>query len=1112
MADKKIQYILDVDPTTGVAGVKRFTGEVERGTERAKEKTLSLRDAVAAIGFGYVAKQLVDFGASAVREFGRAEAAAFGLQRATGANFADLTRRSEQLAAATRGLFAGDEIKRSITTNFKMMERLGLSADQVFAVVSRGADQAAIKNRTLEDTSQALFNALRGEAESAKSLGVDLSDTYMKTVAFNGALADSWDRLTAGEKAQLRYQQAMEQTSHTVGAAADKVDTIEGSIQAANVAWGNMTERLGKELTPAVKDLAKTFSDDLFPQLEKTMGVVGPIAADAIKFWSKTLAEAAGFWADTLVTTPDQAFTQLKAKEFELENRLKDTQRRKRLLSQGIGEIGTNAGTMNLRESEIEGELRQVKAQLALFQSVENAKVAASRAAAEEIAKQEQSSTATAKQELTIQEAQASASARKAAAAKVQTSQKAAEDQKKIETDFLRYSQRATMSATDFEIEEAYREYDAWIALGQNKEEAYQALLGRLGQITDRAAAQEVKAAEKLEKDLSKISQGFTADFTRDWTQMIENFPSAGELAARAVQDTFSEVQKSISNFMQTGQLDFEAFAQQVVATWANMAAQLATQQIVVSLTAAVGGGAAAAGAAGAGAAGAGAAGAGAAGAAGAGAVTLPAIGAVVATVVGAYTSAWLGREGAGRAGINGANEKGIATTIAGFLLGGPLGGVFGAGMALDGGMFGGGKDESKQTKWGVKDAQKDPVAAIAELAKKFADFAKKGDSAAAGFVLQQIDDINDRFIKNSDISAALKGQWDKLTDAAFQAGRAVEEFGVGSEQATAATAELQRQATATTIAMTLGGEASSEAAQAAAELAIQSNNAATAAQTELDAMSRLADTLYRASENTWALSQSAQAAEVAQKMLAMAADLTYEKYQQLQGAYQRLTDIEKERKALMDELLAGATSERYAEIQAQLINLNKEAASLIGTMTGTNGPQDETAAAMDKVGASADQAAGKTSKLSTTLEKAAKSANVAAGQVDQLRKSLEELPADTWVRVEFNAKPKTRLHSGRFSTDIEPWETEAVIRRDEDVVPPERRVPYARAVLAQAGAAMADSGGMASAPLRSSVTVTAPIIIDGRRVAEAVIPIQLEMSRSGITVVDSRGVGSGLK
>ena len=175
------------------------------------------------------------------------EAEAERLQKVTGFLAADFER------AALMGW--------SLTANYDMQTK------QIQKLLPVAADLAATSPfkdiQTTSDAFQRLEGALRGEAESSERLGLTLNDTYMKTIAFDGSLKDTWETMAQAEKAQWRYKEIFNQTQGVQGAAEKQITEGDyaGEMRQLRTVWMNLGLELGRELIPAATGAAKALRE-----------------------------------------------------------------------------------------------------------------------------------------------------------------------------------------------------------------------------------------------------------------------------------------------------------------------------------------------------------------------------------------------------------------------------------------------------------------------------------------------------------------------------------------------------------------------------------------------------------------------------------------------------------------------------------------------------------------------------------------------------------------------------------------------------------------------------------------------------------------------------------
>ncbi len=171
-------------------------------------------------------------------------------------------------------IYSQSELKEAASRTVDMTKRLGLEKEQMKEVIARSADLAAGKT-DLAGAVERVTAALRGEAEASEYLGLTLNETYVKSwYEARGAIQGAWKDLTDLEKAQIRYQVFLEQSSGLQGKAAESIHTIAG-------AWQFLTSRLNDSISNN-KDLAASLQE-LAAILTDNAGGIGDFAASLVK-------------------------------------------------------------------------------------------------------------------------------------------------------------------------------------------------------------------------------------------------------------------------------------------------------------------------------------------------------------------------------------------------------------------------------------------------------------------------------------------------------------------------------------------------------------------------------------------------------------------------------------------------------------------------------------------------------------------------------------------------------------------------------------------------------------------------------------------------------------
>lgn len=209
------------------------TGAQQMGvaTEQAAQKsTRGMRDTAKAaddlkvaaaaltVGFGMAARAAAD-------ETRQRDA----LNRLYGESADQINELSEAIQDNTN--FSNDAARQAAITGATLAQNYELSADQIGVLIQRSADLAQIHGIDLADAMSRVSGAIRGEGEAAELLGLNMSDAAVAAEAASRGL-EGWNTtMTEAEKAAFRYELVLEQTTGTMGAAADAADTTAGSVR-----------------------------------------------------------------------------------------------------------------------------------------------------------------------------------------------------------------------------------------------------------------------------------------------------------------------------------------------------------------------------------------------------------------------------------------------------------------------------------------------------------------------------------------------------------------------------------------------------------------------------------------------------------------------------------------------------------------------------------------------------------------------------------------------------------------------------------------------------------------------------------------------------------------
>lgn len=184
------------------------------------------------------------------------------------------------------------EIKEAISNQADLYQGMGFTADEAYElskqVTTLGYDLASFNNVNDAQAIDAMTKALMGETESAKMLGVNLTDTIMETSEFTKATGKSWKELSMAEKAQVRYQEAVKQSQNAMGDAertsdgfTNQMKRLKGNFYDLGVQIGNVflpiANTVVTEFNKMLSGVTKLISEN--PKLAQTIAGIGTTLA-----------------------------------------------------------------------------------------------------------------------------------------------------------------------------------------------------------------------------------------------------------------------------------------------------------------------------------------------------------------------------------------------------------------------------------------------------------------------------------------------------------------------------------------------------------------------------------------------------------------------------------------------------------------------------------------------------------------------------------------------------------------------------------------------------------------------------------------------------------------
>ncbi|MCA1572413.1 MAG: hypothetical protein LC798_19355, partial [Chloroflexi bacterium] len=256
-------------------------------------KAGTLLKAGAVLGAGVAAKELGEFGISAIQAASSLEEAINRVNVVFGENAqvvhdwaagaSDDFGQSQRAAEAAAGTFGN------------MFAAMGLGSRQSLmmsqAIVELGSDVASLTDLPIPEVLDRLRSGLLGEQEAVERLGVNMSETRIKAEGLAMGIGNGTRMLTAAEKAVVAYAIIMEDTALAQG----DFDRTSGSLanqqRQLTANWEDMQAELGQKLLPMAIEFFQFLNDTGIPAMVGLSEIVGEGFSDAAGFFIGAMAD-----------------------------------------------------------------------------------------------------------------------------------------------------------------------------------------------------------------------------------------------------------------------------------------------------------------------------------------------------------------------------------------------------------------------------------------------------------------------------------------------------------------------------------------------------------------------------------------------------------------------------------------------------------------------------------------------------------------------------------------------------------------------------------------------------------------------------------------------------
>ncbi len=428
--------------------------------------------------------------------------------------------------------------------------------------------------------------------------------------------------------------------------------------------------------------------------------------------------------------------------------------------------------------------------------------------------------------------------------------------------------------------------------------------------------------------------------------------------------------------------------------------------------------------------------------------------------------------------------------------------------------------DEAAQTTVGVKDAWEDVMGSITRNVQNFVDYIEGGAIQNAAFNLTQIADTFDRFGESIYIPDEFRDQFDALTGSVGQLGDALGGSAENGSLASVSIEELTAKyeqagplinATAQGVidfALSAGkaGQASDEWAGVSVDLAVALGGVGTVTGSDIKTFTDMINTLAEVDNRMSGLAATSEALELAETILANSTMFTTAEVQTASAAMAELNDISTRQDEILD-LLASAhtmTAGEVEALQAEYAGLNSEATGVEGTLYNLSGAIDGADSSTGDLTTGTDDMTEALAALGLSAANASDTLDPLTGDFSSLTKDVSDSAESVTILNDYlNALPSSKDIAVNVS-----YNYSSTGSPDSSVDPGIAAEPaFTKSVY--------ESGGSSSSTTNIngvSINVQGSDGASSTDIAQAVIEEINNLSRKGVTVIDSGGIGSGIR
>lgn len=201
--------------------------------------------------------------------------------------FDEWNDRIYQFSMATG--FSVGETQQAVTELVQLGNAFGLNRQQMEKLLPVIGDLAVAQHKDLFTATLAVTEAVGGQTQMLKNMGIDVSNAGLQHSKLNKELTKSIDKLDQHTQGQLRYNGIIQKTSYLNNLANESLQTLEGSTRKLKAEMQNMNAELGKGANLIETRFQVTLSilvsifRELSPEMLQVIGFVTSLGGRALQ-------------------------------------------------------------------------------------------------------------------------------------------------------------------------------------------------------------------------------------------------------------------------------------------------------------------------------------------------------------------------------------------------------------------------------------------------------------------------------------------------------------------------------------------------------------------------------------------------------------------------------------------------------------------------------------------------------------------------------------------------------------------------------------------------------------------------------------------------------------